>query len=56
MTAYAYLRVSTDRQDVDNQRYGLFMYANTHGLGHSGVSRIRLPGGWSGGIGRSGDC
>jgi DNA invertase Pin-like site-specific DNA recombinase len=33
MTAYAYLRVSTDRQDVDNQRYGLFMYANTHGLG-----------------------
>lgn len=33
MTAYAYLRVSTDQQDVDNQRYGLFVYANTHGLG-----------------------
>jgi DNA invertase Pin-like site-specific DNA recombinase len=33
MTTYAYLRVSTDQQDVDNQRYGLFVYANTHGLG-----------------------
>ena len=33
MTAYAYLRVSTDQQDVANQRYGRFMYANTHGLG-----------------------
>src|SRR5688572_5033987 len=33
MTAYAYLCVSTDQQDVDNQRYGLFMYANTQGLG-----------------------
>jgi DNA invertase Pin-like site-specific DNA recombinase len=32
MTTYAYLRVSTDQQDVDNQRYGLFVYANTHGL------------------------
>jgi hypothetical protein len=33
MTTYAYLRVSTDQQDVDNQRYGLFLYANIHGLG-----------------------
>ncbi len=33
MTSYAYLRVSTDEQDVDNQRYGLFIYANIHGLG-----------------------
>jgi DNA invertase Pin-like site-specific DNA recombinase len=33
MTTYAYLGVSTDQQDVDNQRYGLFLYANTHGLG-----------------------
>jgi hypothetical protein len=33
MTTYAYLRISTDEQDVDNQRYGLFLYANTHGLG-----------------------
>jgi DNA invertase Pin-like site-specific DNA recombinase len=32
MTTYAYLRVSTDQQEVDNQRYGLFVYANTHGL------------------------
>jgi DNA invertase Pin-like site-specific DNA recombinase len=23
MPTYAYLRVSTDRQDVDNQRYGI---------------------------------
>jgi DNA invertase Pin-like site-specific DNA recombinase len=27
-----YLRVSTDRQDVDNQRHGILEYANTHGL------------------------
>ena len=33
MTVYAYLRVSTDQQDMDNQRYGLLAYANTHGLG-----------------------
>jgi DNA invertase Pin-like site-specific DNA recombinase len=33
MTTYAYLRVSTDQQDVAYQRYGLFVYANTHGLG-----------------------
>ena len=32
MTTYAYLRVSTDRQDVDNQRHGILEYANTHGL------------------------
>jgi DNA invertase Pin-like site-specific DNA recombinase len=28
---YTYLRVSTDRQDVDNQRYGLLEYANRQG-------------------------
>ena len=33
MTTYAYLRVSTDQQDVAYQRYGLFVYANTHRLG-----------------------
>jgi DNA invertase Pin-like site-specific DNA recombinase len=33
MTVYAYLRVSTDQQDMDNQRYGLLTYANAHGLG-----------------------
>src|SRR5438093_13473163 len=32
MPTYAYLRVSTDRQDVDNQRYGILEYANTHGF------------------------
>jgi DNA invertase Pin-like site-specific DNA recombinase len=32
MTIYAYLRVSTDKQDVDNQRHGILEYANTHKL------------------------
>ena len=32
MAVYAYLRVSTDRRDVDNQRYGILEYAHTHGL------------------------
>ena len=33
MTTYSYLHVSTDRQDVANQRHGILEYANTHGLG-----------------------
>ena len=33
MAVYAYLRVSTDQQEVDNQRYGVLVYANTRGLG-----------------------
>ncbi|MBP0020972.1 MAG: recombinase family protein [Cyanobacteria bacterium SBLK] len=32
MVAYAYLRVSSDRQDVDNQRYGILEYANIREL------------------------
>lgn len=32
MTVYAYLRVSTDAQDVANQRHGLLEYANSSGL------------------------
>ena len=32
MTNYAYLRVSTDKQDVDNQRHGLLEYANSYKL------------------------
>jgi DNA invertase Pin-like site-specific DNA recombinase len=32
VTTFAYLRVSTDRQDVANQRHGLLEYANIHGL------------------------
>jgi DNA invertase Pin-like site-specific DNA recombinase len=32
MVTYAYLRVSTDHQDVDNQRLGILEYANTHCL------------------------
>jgi DNA invertase Pin-like site-specific DNA recombinase len=33
MTAYAYPRVSTDYQDVANQRYGLLVCTNAHELG-----------------------
>ncbi|QFI36321.1 resolvase (plasmid) [Moritella marina ATCC 15381] len=29
---YAYLRISTDSQDVDNQRHGILEYANRHNL------------------------
>lgn len=32
MTIYAYLRVSTDKQDVANQRHGILEYANQRGL------------------------
>ena len=32
MVAYAYLRVSSDHQDVDNQRHGILEYANIHRL------------------------
>lgn len=32
MTNFAYLRVSTDAQDVDNQKLGVMEYANTRGL------------------------
>jgi DNA invertase Pin-like site-specific DNA recombinase len=32
MVTYAYLRVSSNRQDVDNQRHGVLEYANTHRL------------------------
>jgi DNA invertase Pin-like site-specific DNA recombinase len=33
MAVYAYLRVSTDRQDVNNQRHGIYEYANARQLG-----------------------
>lgn len=33
MPVFAYLRVSTDHQDVANQRHGIYDYANTHQLG-----------------------
>jgi len=32
VATYAYLRVSTDQQDVDNQRHGILEYANTHNI------------------------
>lgn len=32
MANYAYLRVSTDQQDVNNQRHGILEYANKQGL------------------------
>ena len=33
MANYAYLRVSTDAQDVDNQRHGILEYANQRDIG-----------------------
>lgn len=33
MTTYAYLRVSTDQQDADNQRHGVLEYCNGASLG-----------------------
>jgi DNA invertase Pin-like site-specific DNA recombinase len=32
MVAYAYLRVSTNHQDVENQRHGILEYANARAL------------------------
>ena len=32
MATYAYLRVSTDQQDVRNQKHGVLEYANQHGF------------------------
>lgn len=32
MTIYAYLRVSTDQQDVRNQKHGVLEYANSNGF------------------------
>ena len=32
MANYAYLRVSTDQQDLNNQRHGILEYANRLGL------------------------
>ena len=32
MTTLAYIRVSTDKQDLDNQRHGVIEYAKKHGL------------------------
>lgn len=32
MATFAYLRVSTDQQDVDSQRHGILEYANANGL------------------------
>jgi len=32
MANFAYLRVSTDKQDVDNQRHGILEYCNKHNI------------------------
>jgi DNA invertase Pin-like site-specific DNA recombinase len=32
MATYAYIRVSTDKQDLDNQRHGVIEYAKKHNL------------------------
>jgi DNA invertase Pin-like site-specific DNA recombinase len=42
MTTYAYLRVSTDQQDMDNQRYGLFSCKHGQGLLYTGGEFRRL--------------
>ena len=34
MVTYAYLRVSTNQQDVDNQRHSILEYVNQKSLGH----------------------
>jgi len=34
MTVYGYIRVSTDKQDTDNQRYEILKYANSKKLGN----------------------
>ena len=33
MATYAYLRVSTDAQNIENQKHGILEYANAHDLG-----------------------
>ena len=52
MAVYAYLRVSTDQQDVDNQRYGVLVYANARGSGRCSLSQTPRRGGSPGGSGR----
>ena len=46
MTTFGYLRVSTDKQDVENQRHGLLDYCNSHQLGqvefHEDTSSARV--------------
>jgi DNA invertase Pin-like site-specific DNA recombinase len=37
---YAYLRVSTDRQDVENQKHGILEYANAHGITNLDYIRV----------------
>jgi DNA invertase Pin-like site-specific DNA recombinase len=37
MTTYAYTRVSTDRQDLDNQRHGIIEYARKQELDGQGI-------------------
>ena len=32
MATYAYLRVSTDEQDLESQKHGILEYANAHDL------------------------
>ena len=41
MATFAYPRVSTDQQDVDNQRHGILEYANSHQL--SPISFVENP-------------
>ena len=45
MVAYAYLRVSTDHQDLDNQHHGILEYANTHAISHLKFIEDKTSGG-----------
>ena len=45
MTTYAYLRVSTDQQDIDNQRYGIFGVCQ-HPSGGTASVRLDPAGAW----------
>ena len=41
MAVYAYLRVSTDRQDVDNQRYGV-LFAEVSRMARSTLQVLEM--------------
>ena len=40
MANYAYLRVSTDQQDLDNQRHGILEYANQQGISKRSIAKL----------------
>ncbi|WP_457569176.1 recombinase family protein [Desulfurobacterium sp.] len=44
MATYAYIRVSTDKQDVENQRYEILRYANEKRLGNVDILEETVSG------------